>query len=324
MNTYASNFKIYEGLIHMKKIIVFLAFAIQSHHLVTTTLSSQNNQLEVQELCAAAQKQDLKKIAQLVRKGVPVNAHDDNGFTPLHHALLSPNKKTPKVVQRLLEYGADASIKAHDDCTPLDLALETNHAPLQDVLIATQESHKKIKGHIPVDISFLIADMKYDQGSLKICELGEGTRSYFKGHEQLYGLGKIWENLWAHLRKFELPIWFIGTKPTTQTAREIALTTLTNSGGACVANLYELYQDPLFQEVKTLPLNNIHSIKDYRGIIVFRQQKEPRSAITQFKRKNPGFLILDSASTPFVNNKNVTNQLFVDDALQPFKPRWKT
>lgn len=174
------------------------------------------------------------------------------------------------------------------------------------------------------DISFLIADLKYDGNSIKILELGEGTRSYFCGHEQLFGDGKIWHRLWLYLKQFELPIWYVGEEPSTvKKKKQIDYETFCSIGGMCVDNLTDLQEDPIFQKRNRMAIKNFHQTKNYAGVIIFRRHRLPREIIKEFKQKHPHFLFLNNASSPHVNNKKLTNLLFNDKFLKSFKPQWK-
>ena len=64
----------------------------------------------------------------------------------------------------------------------------------------------------PADISFCIADIKFDGKNIKICELGQGSRSRFKGYDALYGKGKVWTAFWEYLAKFQKPFWIVTLK----------------------------------------------------------------------------------------------------------------
>ena len=62
---------------------------------------------------------------------------------------------------------------------------------------------------LPDDISFGVADMKYDGRQVKICEFGDGAFSAFVGYDLLYGTGAMWKKFWKYLKRFHAPIWLI-------------------------------------------------------------------------------------------------------------------
>jgi ankyrin repeat protein len=66
--------------------------------------------LEREQLHRAAAAGDLAAVAELVGRGFPINAFDELGKTPLHHAVLGEHFA---VVDYLLRHGA--GINAHDE-----------------------------------------------------------------------------------------------------------------------------------------------------------------------------------------------------------------
>lgn len=175
----------------------------------------------------------------------------------------------------------------------------------------------------PADISCCIADLKFDGQNLKICELGTCTWSYYKGHETLYGPGKIWQNIWHHLAQFNIPIWYIGDVPLSEAhKREVGHKELLESGGSIVDTLQTLSQSLRFKTKKSV--ENPFAINHYRGIVVLRNRHhhETKSSIEEFRNKHPEVMIMDTAAAPYVNNKAATNKLFADPLLTAFKPDW--
>ncbi|MFD1246039.1 ankyrin repeat domain-containing protein [Paralysiella testudinis] len=62
-----------------------------------------------------------RTILFYLEKGVPINAQDCYGMTPLHYAVRSGNYEAVKV---LLEAGANPNISNQDGSNPLDLGFE--------------------------------------------------------------------------------------------------------------------------------------------------------------------------------------------------------
>ena len=72
-------------------------------------------------------------IPVLVRAGVPLNATDDNGFTPLMYAATVDVGDTD-TLKALLSSGADRKIRNDQGRTPLDQARHYKHARIADAL----------------------------------------------------------------------------------------------------------------------------------------------------------------------------------------------
>ncbi|MCA9508924.1 MAG: hypothetical protein KC505_10935, partial [Myxococcales bacterium] len=62
----------------------------------------------------------------------------------------------------------------------------------------------------PTDVSFCMADVKFDGENLKILEFGDCAESMFTGYNTLYGKGAVWAEFWRYLKKFRVPIWYVG------------------------------------------------------------------------------------------------------------------
>jgi len=76
----------------------------------------------------------------------------------------------------------------------------------------TLQENDVIRSVIPADITFMIADLKYSSHHLKIIEFGGGPGAGFKVLDHLYSPGKVWRSFWINLKRFHLPIIYIGPK----------------------------------------------------------------------------------------------------------------
>ena len=174
----------------------------------------------------------------------------------------------------------------------------------------------------PVDISFMIADIKFNGDSLKVLEFGEGTRSKFKGFDALYGDGKIWSRFWNYLSQFNLPMWYVGPQLRTQPAKDqISFNEFTELGGSYCPSKQELTKQ--LHKKPVARLNEATKIEDYSGIAMFRHQNASSPQAIEFKKHNPHAIILNYASAPYVNNKFLSNTLFESPDVENYKPLWK-
>jgi len=76
---------------------------------------------------------DTKLLKRKLAQGAKVNELDENGFSPLHHAILS---MSDTAVDLLLAAGADINRATRDGNTPLHLAAGQNHTLLAKKLLA--------------------------------------------------------------------------------------------------------------------------------------------------------------------------------------------
>ena len=83
-------------------------------------------------LCVAAGKGNIKDAADLIAQGVNVNAHSENGNTPLHYAAAYGRTNAVKF---LVRHGANINEKGRAGMTALHLAAEGNKAETAVALI---------------------------------------------------------------------------------------------------------------------------------------------------------------------------------------------
>jgi len=183
------------------------------------------------------------------------------------------------------------------------------------------------------DVSFMIADIKYDGETVKFLEFGEGPRSKFKGYDALYGPGKIWTNFWYYLKQFNLPVWFVTIrtiKSRESFEKEIDFDTFASIGGSCVANLIALQKNETFVKA-TQQTKNISNLENYQGIAIlnfhnFSNMSHNIAACTKceqvrrFKKDHPQILVLDDSSRIYSCNKDWADTLFQDKQLSQFRP----
>lgn len=177
----------------------------------------------------------------------------------------------------------------------------------------------KNSDHIPVDISFCIADLKFDGNNLKICEFGEGCHSKFRGFNKLYGMGKAWELFWIYLSQFNLPIWYVGAPGNKIFKDEISYDTFTKCGGRFIESFSSLKKNKFFLNmVGRGNIENRYSISSYKSIICVKNFND---ASKEFRDKFQNVLIWDLGASYYVNSKHRTTQLFEDDELSKYRPK---
>ena len=184
--------------------------------------------------------------------------------------------------------------------------------------------------HLPADISFACADIKYHEGSLKFCECGDGiymslrTATVALNDHPQDAVAPYWGIFWHYLAQFRLPLWLVGNiEPETALARA----TFKQLGGSCRQNLLQLEQDENFKkacESTFIPQSRINA---YRGIIIFRSGSErgrDGDAIRDFRRNHPEFLYVNSIARPYLIRKDATSEIFKAAGLAQLIPAAKT
>ncbi|KAJ6260422.1 Ankyrin-1 [Drechslerella dactyloides] len=109
-------------------------------------------------LHAAAQRDDLAALTQLLATGIDVNLQDDDSETPLHHAARAGSESC---AIKLLSSGAKASAEDKDRCSPLHLASQQGNRIILRELVrhptARLNAKTSKKEHTPLHLA-VIAD----------------------------------------------------------------------------------------------------------------------------------------------------------------------
>lgn len=181
-----------------------------------------------------------------------------------------------------------------------------------------------ISNPYPADISFCIADLKYDGKNIKICELGDGVLSMFQGYDSLYKPGDIWVSFWDFLNQFDIPCWFVGIKPTRTRHQEMSLGYFTKLGGRCIDRITKLEELELFKKIVKKKKVNLQSIRESMGCVILRNSFSPTYLVTRSTEKHPSLIFLDRSTKEFISSKYLTNKLFHEAGLEFFRPICKS
>lgn len=182
----------------------------------------------------------------------------------------------------------------------------------------------KAQTQYPADISFCIADLKFDGENIKICEFGQGTLSRFKGHDTLYGKGSVWNLFWEYLTKFNKPFWQITPDNYAFTQKGIGfnLKDLQACGGHLASSISHLENDEEFRKItQTKNITLFRSISDYNAIVVNNNKNFGTSFFYNYNLKYPHALFTDQATAFYVNSKYETNELFKHPDLRKYRPK---
>ncbi len=170
------------------------------------------------------------------------------------------------------------------------------------------------------DISLGIVDLKFDGENLKICELGEGPRSMFKGFDKLYRNGTVWRTLWHFCSCLNLSPRLIINGFTDEMRSEKALTEYEALGGRYARDLQKLGQDVSFIDcLKQEKPAGFFS--DHNAVVVLRDNGYRTPSAMVLKKRHPKALILCEALGLFGNNKILMDSLFEDDVLKKYRPK---
>ncbi len=187
----------------------------------------------------------------------------------------------------------------------------------------------KLTVDLPADISFVVADVKYDNGKLKFCECGDGIYMSFRtaqvrlNNNVQHVVSPYWGIFWNYLAQFNLPIWLIGNA---HQAEAMAVEELKKVGGCALKNLSQLEEQTSFKKQCCSEFAPSSKISNYKGIIVFRAHKEGEregKKYKEFQRKHPEFLYVNATARKHFKRKDRTYRLFSEANLTQYIPRFK-
>jgi hypothetical protein len=192
----------------------------------------------------------------------------------------------------------------------------TAHAAAQAVTVYTAP----ITTDLPEDISFCIADLKFNESTLKVCELGEGFTSRFKGYSALYGKGKPWSTLWEYLHTFKRPVWVVDAAFFPKNHVTFGLGALYGRGGMLLSSFNDLELNPKFMRHYQRATNN-NTLG--HGIIFTYTQGAATNSVREFRKRYPQALIIGTGTNDFVRSKDATDKIMRQAGLGSFRPKSK-
>lgn len=183
-----------------------------------------------------------------------------------------------------------------------------------------EEDFEALPSSYPVEISFLIADLKIDRkGSPKICEIQNGSLSSFKGEcFSNGGISRIVEKLLQILDSFHLSCWVKLDDVCDKTMKHLFhLSPDWNKFN----NFATLSCDPAFIQQGGQAVYDPNSLSNYRSLI-FSRVGYVNDADT-FAQKFPSAIIMDRATIPYwVDKYKMSWLLKGDPLLEEHKPKW--
>lgn len=187
---------------------------------------------------------------------------------------------------------------------------------IQPAVIANGSEEK-----YPVDISYMVADLKYSkEHGVKICEVQHGVLSTFLGDVFLHGRKGTLSPLIAEVfAEFPLTKWGVGLQDVFAPLR----TSLEKSADwKAMPNIEILMQDTEFIQNARLAPDNPYIIASYRGMVLF--SKLPKSIdVEKFQKEHPGILVTDRPTAAFWKDKYKMSLLFTrEPLLARIKPEW--
>lgn len=172
----------------------------------------------------------------------------------------------------------------------------------------------------PVDLSFLVADLKYSQEhGVKICEVQQGIVSNFKGEAFANGgVSVVANNLMDVFALYLKDGWTIKRNHCDASIKK--LLEAHNSWHLC-SNESAIYNDPYFLELASEDIYDPCNLFDYHGFVYLKCRSVKK--MDGLHEKYPGIVFIDRATAPYWVDKAKVSKLFdLDPRLQEIKPRY--
>lgn len=170
----------------------------------------------------------------------------------------------------------------------------------------------------PVDISYLVADVKYSQEhGLKICEVQHGSLSAMDGDLYISGEdGRISPMIADFFALFPIKKWAAGLiYPPLKRS-------LAAKDWEVVPSFKTLLKDPTFLEYAALRPVDPFCISSYQGM-VYADFEVVRN-VDSYRKAYPGMLFINVATFPYWKDKYKMNALFDrNDELKQYKADWR-
>lgn len=278
------------------------------------------NKTAIARAYSAINANDAQGLEQVLSNALCVNECDNQGETPLIFAIKDNKSISRDVVASLLAHGADVAVTDKAGFSALDYAVlqgdkETTRLLLESTTVAAVPEKQ-----FSSDISFGIVDLKFDGENVKICELGEGPRSMFKGFDSLYRRGELWRRLWHFLSCLQLTPWLVVYGFTNDMRLENALADYEALGGGYTQHLDSLAKNENFNTCLQ-HANTSGYFTNYKAVLIMRNNCYRDRSLFIFKKTYPSALPLCEALGPFANSKLLMNSLFEqDEPLYKYRP----
>ncbi len=173
--------------------------------------------------------------------------------------------------------------------------------------------------HIPVDITLLIVDLKYNEKQgVKICEIQPGSLSVFNGIDYIHdGYGLVPKMFCKFIKHFQTLGWFVFHDISDNKFKDILL----EKGWSTEESLETMLQNPFFVSLARTPVKDPHNLADYHGVLWARQWKT--MSMEDFRNNFPGIILIDGAVFPYKGDKfKMSHLLTTDERLIKLKPMW--
>lgn len=176
---------------------------------------------------------------------------------------------------------------------------------------------------LPADLTFLIADLKYNEklGGIKICEIQSLSLSKLYGFDFVNGQEGLAAELVSHVMfKHCRGGWFVDRNICDPRIK----TKLKMHGFESLPGINSIFSSNSFQQAASRKVYDPSKLSDYAG--AFYALPFSIGSLDQFRNNFPGIIVIDAAFFPYmglVGNKQAVAELLNHEKLKSLRPNWK-
>jgi hypothetical protein len=193
------------------------------------------------------------------------------------------------------------------------------------LLVASQSSSS-----LPVDVTFLAIDLKFDQGNVKILEFQDAPQAGLRAYDYVFGKGGVWRAFWEELFTLNVPVWYVGPQPCKSLGNafshndsdHVAFNDFRARGGFFIPSLYQLQNFKTFRSLMEKKRSDTSSFPA-KAIVLYKIEDPGTSSLRQFAYAHPEAILINRYMRSFSIDKKKTHALLCNAGLESLRPNTK-
>ncbi len=183
---------------------------------------------------------------------------------------------------------------------------------------------------LPVDVTFLAIDLKFDHGNIKILEFQDAPQAGLRAYDYVFGKGGVWRAFWEELFTLNVPVWYVGPQPhkapgssfSHNDSDHVAFSDFKARGGMFLPSLHALQNFKLFRAVMEKNSRDGASFPA-KAIVLYKMEDTGTSPLREFAYANPQAVLINRYMRSFSIDKKKTHVLLCNAGLEGLRPNTK-
>jgi len=157
----------------------------------TTILLESNEEDLARRLISAVRSRDFERVMKLLNEGIPVDAVDNNGWTPLHYAIIDGNLEFARL---LFEMGAQPNVEDRDGLNHIHWAAYTANFKMVKLVLDNGAEVDVIDDEGMTPLQFSVTQKKIDLSKLFINRGADPVKAFktFEDFSLFFGGDLSW------------------------------------------------------------------------------------------------------------------------------------